>query len=355
MRIDSDKKKVFYVVAYNIKNGGGKALLDSIIANLSNRWQCVIFVNDHYQFEQELPATHKVRRVRSKFLSRLFAEILIYVKSNKNDLIFYFGNLPPIFNLKGYVVTYLQNRLLIDHFDFPSFKFKVCLRIKLERLLFRIFYKKSNKIIVQTPTMRRLLNEKYPDIVNVEVAAFIDDYIPKKNRLNNVEKKYDFIYPASGDPHKNHCNLIEALIILAGEGCYPRVCLTIDEIQYPELHSWIIGNVKLHNLNIMNLGFLNKTQLTKAYSDSKALIYPSFCESFGMPIIEASYHGLFIVAAELDYVRDLVDPIETFNPLSATSISLAIKRFLIFSNNKLKVNSPIEFVDLIYHSGFANE
>ena len=46
------------------------------------------------------------------------------------------------------------------------------------------------------------------------------------------------------------------------------------------------------------------------------------------PLIEAKYLNLPVLAGELDYIRDLIDPIQTFDPNSSISIYRAVKRFL---------------------------
>jgi glycosyltransferase involved in cell wall biosynthesis len=57
------------------------------------------------------------------------------------------------------------------------------------------------------------------------------------------------------------------------------------------------------------------------------LIYPSLFESFGLPLLEARQAGLPIIAAELDYVRDIVEPVVSFDPESALSIARAVMRY----------------------------
>ena len=47
-----------------------------------------------------------------------------------------------------------------------------------------------------------------------------------------------------------------------------------------------------------------------------------------MPLVEARSYALPIVAAELDYVRDVVVPEETFDPHSPRSIARAVRRHL---------------------------
>ena len=47
-----------------------------------------------------------------------------------------------------------------------------------------------------------------------------------------------------------------------------------------------------------------------------------------LPLIEAMYYGLSIIASELDYVRDVFVSVETFDPDSPVSIARAVRRFL---------------------------
>ena len=69
------------------------------------------------------------------------------------------------------------------------------------------------------------------------------------------------------------------------------------------------------------LGVLTHGQMKQLYSQVHALIYPLTFELFGLPLIEARQAGLAILAAELDYVRDVLDPDQSFDPLSELSIA----------------------------------
>jgi glycosyltransferase involved in cell wall biosynthesis len=76
----------------------------------------------------------------------------------------------------------------------------------------------------------------------------------------------------------------------------------------------------------------------------KALIFPSLSETLALPILEARSLGLPILAAERDYVRDVVDPNETFDPESAHSIMRAVLRFLGKAEAPVTVASPEAFL-----------
>ena len=50
----------------------------------------------------------------------------------------------------------------------------------------------------------------------------------KFSKSGKTKLVYDFIYVATGEPHKNHKRLIEAWKILGRDGIKPSLCLTID-------------------------------------------------------------------------------------------------------------------------------
>ena len=85
-------------------------------------------------------------------------------------------------------------------------------------------------------------------------------------------------------------------------------------------------------MNIVYKSFDNN-EISLIYSKCKALVFPSFVETLGLPLVEAKKFKLDVIASELDYVRDIVDPNETFDPQSSLSMYRAIKRYLKINNN----------------------
>jgi glycosyltransferase involved in cell wall biosynthesis len=64
-----------------------------------------------------------------------------------------------------------------------------------------------------------------------------------------------------------------------------------------------------------------------------------------LPLLEAARARLPIVAAERDYVRDIVTPAETFDPESPVSIARAVRRFLRCPEEPMFVMSASEFLE----------
>lgn len=80
------------------------------------------------------------------------------------------------------------------------------------------------------------------------------------------------------------------------------------------------------------------------YQSSSVLIFLSKTESLGLPLIEATQHGLLMIASELDYVRDVIQPAETFDPNSPVSIAWAVRRFLDKAEPTIQIHSAEEFL-----------
>jgi glycosyltransferase involved in cell wall biosynthesis len=87
------------------------------------------------------------------------------------------------------------------------------------------------------------------------------------------------------------------------------------------------------------------------YNQVGALIYPSTFESFGLPLIEARQAGLPVLASELDYVRDILDPEQVFDPESAISIARAVKRFIAIDEPPLSLQDAAGFIKHILERG----
>ncbi|WP_169800064.1 glycosyltransferase [Thauera humireducens] len=157
--------------------------------------------------------------------------------------------------------------------------------------------------------------------------------------------RFDFVYVSSGEAHKNHMNLVEAWRLLAASGCRPSLALTLDTQAYPELCTHISRVADEYALTVTNLGLLSKEAVNSLYQSVGAMIYPSTTESFGLPLIEAAKWGLPILAPELDYVRDVVNPTETFDPNSPVSIARAVSRFLGVAEKPIEIRTAAAFLE----------
>ena len=218
--------------------------------------------------------------------------------------------------------------------------------------MFRLLRKRVDEFIVQTDTFKSLLSIWFGSkavfrsaVPSIKVMPFMQPLdLSLLSTKENLE--WDFIYVADGHPHKNHLILFEAWEELASQDLFPSLALTLGR-QETELLLRIKELQKI-GLKISNLGHLSHELLVQKYRKSSALIYPSLQESFGLPLAEASYLKLPILASELDFVYDVCNPNITFDPTSYRSISRAVSRFLGVDKPVVKVLKPGKFLEYIF-------
>jgi glycosyltransferase involved in cell wall biosynthesis len=336
------------IYAVNVHQGGGAVLLTALLhAAAQSDVPCFAFLDTRLRLPEKLGENIQVHRIMPRISSRFSAELKLKNCLQEHDRVLFFGNLPPLFKLAAKTILYLQNRTLIDSATLKHYKIKAKLRVALERVWLKSRCKNIDTIVIQTPSMQRCVHEKLcRDSV---IMPFLDTInITRHSALGLTPDKlavYDFLYVASGEPHKNHKNLVEAWALLAAEGIHPALCLTLSRENCSELVEWIDTKVQKFNLKIVNVGVVDKIGVDELYKQSKSLIYPSTLESFGLPLVEARNAGLAIVASELDYVRDVLDPEETFDPSSPRSIARAVKRFLALDEEDLPLVDSKAFLN----------
>lgn len=337
-----------FIHATNVHQGGGRFLLAAMLNILPSSMKSILSLDNRMPIPEGMAHSVQIKRVKPTLLQRFLAEKWLARSVTPEDIVLCFGNLPPLFKLRGRALVFVQNRYLIDDVRLSEFSFKVRLRLAIERLWLSTKMGHVDEFVVQTPTMKRLLEKRSAGKIPVRILPFLADLggysrtVPQPVMLE--KKDFDFVYVASGEPHKNHRRLIEAWHLLAIEGLFPTLCLTLSETDSTDLCRWIDENKIKHGLKVENLGLLPHDQVKQLYRRVGALIYPSTFESFGLPLIEARQAGLPVLAAETDYVRDVLDPEQSFDPQSAMSIARAVKRHLGFDEQPLQLLNADDFI-----------
>jgi glycosyltransferase involved in cell wall biosynthesis len=339
----------------NVHTGGGATLLDGLLAADANFENVVLIVDNRYVPVSPLPEGLEVRRVVPSVLGRIKAATWVARTARPGDRLICLGNLPPLLGVRCAVVVYIQNRYIIDYVPTVGFPFAVATRLLLERLWLRWRSGCVDRFVVQTSSMRCLLEEaKLAKGRPVDILPFIGNAVVLSGVPPDAARD-GFLYVASGEPHKNHLLLLDAWRLLAEDGLFPQLRLTLDAKRFPALLAEIIEVSSAHGLDIVNLGRLQRETLMGEYSRAAALVYPSSFESLGMPLIEASQFGLPIIAPELDYVRDVAVPAESFDPTSTLSLARAVKRFLGREEQLDRPLAPDAFLHRLWYTNDAGE
>lgn len=338
---------MYIIYAPNVRSGGGLILLQALLSGWRGPSKLYAILDSRAQPRLTLNAGVDVHWISPGLLGRLSAELMLPRVAHDGDCVLCFHGLPPIMVTKKFaakILVFVQNRLVIERSPLRSYPFRVRIRILLERFLFRSLISYADDIVVQGQGMQRQLMtlldaDAKAGLPRIHVRPFAP---PTPVSSANIVKCFDFIYPASGDAHKNHAKLIEAWESLKLEGIAPSLALTLGP-QDQSLWDALDVRIRSAGLNVVNIGSVDRNGIIEAYWKAKALIFPSTTESFGLPLIEAAGIGLPIIAGELDFVRDVCKPVESFDPGSAVSIARAVKRFLRQPEEQSEVISPEAF------------
>jgi glycosyltransferase involved in cell wall biosynthesis len=331
--------------APSIHTGGGLELLKGLFSACSSSFD-VLLLDQRIQGRFVLPKGVDVHWVKKSVAARLYAEWQLFRQCSSDDTVLCFHGLPPLFPLRGRVAVFVQNRILLESGSLAAYPLLTRIRLFIERIWLRRMRRHGNRYFVQTTSMAVAVRKCLGLDVEIVEHAFVplaNMVLPENNSIP-AAKRTDFLYVSSGEAHKNHANLLEAWRLLAEAGLKPLLTLTVDPDTYPFLASEIARYVRQFGLNIVNDGHVPKDHIQSLYLSSTALIFASSLESFGLPLIEATQLGLPVLAPELDYVRDVIQPAETFDPSSPLSISRAVRRFLRQPEPAARIGSAEEFL-----------
>lgn len=325
------KKYNLIVNAHNLRSYGGIIVAKNFINN--NDDVDNLFIVD-FSLKDHISSNIKAKIIfikNSSILMKIFIDLYLFFISNNAQKILILNSLPPVLRMKCNVELYLQNALYIYDlkFIFLISSINFFIRILMRRLYFYILLCNVDLFKVQTLSMKNqlelILNKRLINIANIDLDNF-SHQLPAYSLINL--KRYDFIYVADSMPHKNHLKLINSMILLSHKNLFPSLCLTLP-FDDP-LWDYIRDKSFKYNLNIINIGTFNHDNVSMILSSSKALIYPSFIESLGLPLLEANLIGIDILAPNYDYVYDVCSPTITFNPYSEKSIEKAIIKYLYY-------------------------
>lgn len=216
----------------------------------------------------------------------------------------------------------LQNTNFNTGYDIPNFiyyhqpvaffKYKWNPFKKQERLLF--FYKNIYPFFVKL-----LINKRTNIFVQLEFIkeGFIRNYNVRPENIHVVYPKLDkpdtsavgdivlsddsinLFFPAQPLFYKNHKVVFEAMKSVK-KGC----TLYLTQVKPGDLED------VPSDLDIRMLGRVSQENLDFLYSNADALVFPSYIETFGLPLTEAASAGIPVIAADLDYAKEVLNGYE---------------------------------------------
>jgi len=293
-----------------------------------------------FYLDNRLPPSHYSHLKKENYIVQknkfynLFINSLNFLRLKENSKIIFLSSSSPLFKLKCFVFAMYQN----SNIFYDKNRTKIInwvLSLDFIRFLFFIIFRENiDQWVVFSDYSKDQLRKK---IRNFPISKITVLNINQKKLINNISKKkiYDFIYPANLMPHKNHNNLFKAFILLSQKGIRPSLVLTLKPDELRSVKYDLLKN----KINFYNLYNANRKIFLNNFSKCRYLIYPSLNESMGLPLIEANFLGLKIIASKLDFAKqyDFIDYF--FNPLSPKDIASSVVRIL----NKKKIKKKLSY------------
>ena len=140
-----------------------------------------------------------------------------------------------------------------------------------------------------------------------------------------------FFYPAGPPAYKNHRTFLKACELLKEQGMEDyRVIWTVTGEENEGMKK-LKAEAEENKLPIEFIGPVPRTQLFEQYASS-VLVFPSYIETIGLPLLEARSVGAPILAADCLYARDGVgdyDRAEFFETFDSEALSRLMKQKIV--------------------------
>ena len=123
----------FYIDASNIHSGGGKTMLNDFISGALEHPDInfFIWIDKRYEMPQLIKDNQNLKFFLTNKLSRINPQFSIKKLSKKQDIIIFFGNLPPLIKFGSKTYLFQSNRYLIENYPTKGMSILTRLRINI--------------------------------------------------------------------------------------------------------------------------------------------------------------------------------------------------------------------------------
>lgn len=310
-----------FVNATGAEIGGLYTIVDQFLMEIRNhdiRKQYYVFVSNN-KFDRHQSENVKIIKVDAKKWHKRFIwdayGMRKWVRANfiYPDKIISLQNTPVKFNKKIPQLIYL-------HTSIPFVPYNWNIRSKTERKMWfykniypffiKLFLNRNCEIIVQANWLQKAVSsflevpKERIHVIRPNVNISIDEF--KGYTIENSKKKKVYFYPAIDYIYKNHIALLQALELIKEQD--HRAYKDIKLIFTVGKESWIYKEACKLGVEgcIEFIGQVDFKDVLRYYSSSDVILFPSYIETFGLPLIEAAYFNKTIICADEEYAREVL-------------------------------------------------
>lgn len=261
-----------------------------------------------------------------KFLENFFSPLFILF--DKNDLFFapnYFP--PPNFKILSPIVSTVHD---CTFKIYPEFLQKETLE-NLNTYLPEVLYKAEKIIAVSNSTKNDLIEKLNINERKVKVIYHGNNPLPEKeNLIKNIPY---LLFVSTIEPRKNVLGLINAFEILK-EKNYPFYLYLIGKIGWKCEEVLRKIRESRYKEYIFHLSYVKREEIGSFYKNAFCLLFPSFYEGFGLPILEAFSSGCPVITSKNSCLEEIGGDGCLYVDTSALSISEGVIK--LWENENLR-------------------
>jgi len=239
------------------------------------------------------------KQVQCRFgvLGRLWSNFSICLFAEKGDIVWSPLNI-------GIMCHPKRTQVITVHDDIPLHYIKNRKKYNLNFITVFKFWLKWNITVFSVNRSNALVTVSR-SCVQVLSNVFNSD-VTLVGATNALDKKKVFTTHSETVPNK-----ISNSVLVVGSGNLPHKGLnTVFKVAAlnPQLKFTIVGKTPellKYSKNISFTGWVSDEELLTLYAQNSVLFFPSNCEGFGLPILEALYNGTKVVATDNPVMREV--------------------------------------------------
>ena len=314
--------------------GGGLQITKSLYEYVASgkaqehEWVFVLSTQD-FEFS---PMVEVVRFPKAKgYISRAYYEmthISRFLKERKVDIVLSMPNM-RVLGCKLRQIVYLQQPLpfqKVKRFSFfkPQER-RLAFRQYVQGYVIKHSIRRAEGVLTQTEWMK--------DAVHKEVEGVPVYCIghPGRKWTYKVDQKRElngeFFYPCGNLIYKNTDRLVRAFAKVHKDYQETHLYLTITEKEFLDL----ADNKEMDLDGVVFLGRIPFSEVLKYYQNT-TLIFPSYIETLGLPLVEAKAFGSWIIASDCPFSREILSAYpncDFFDPFDEEKLEICIRKVLL--------------------------
>ena len=297
------------VNAIATKGGGALSILKHFIEAIDEdeNYQYWIFISEELCISCSQTNIHLIKiEINKSWIKRLYWDTYGLKKWLRQRNII--PTLSLSFQNTNFKVGYDIPNYIYYHQSIPLSPHKWSVLKKRERILWfykyiypffvKLFINKKTEFFVQLNCIRQQFSEFYNVPLSKIHVVSPDFNMPVLNteefKCKWNDNKIHIFYPANTGVYKNHEIILRALQKINSKIVLHLTCLEKDL------------KFDCSGVDVDFLGYQSFEQVLSIYKEIDALVFPSFIETFGLPLLEAASLGIPIIVADLAYAREVL-------------------------------------------------